>query len=136
LAESLKDLIISREFMERYNPFKSKKYFGKRFVTERGTEYKVLRNGRFLGLEESIMIYVEGIAGVDIDDTYIKSVLQNNCKSDHPEYKRDLNRVIKNIGLEPREGLRMIVSFYDGKFKNKIVRCGAITSHIREITDL
>jgi hypothetical protein len=119
-----------------YSPFSSDKYFGKVFITERKTRYVISEKGVFWGPKKTWGVYVDGVAGINTNGDFMKQSIQHYSRFNHPEYKRNLDNLMMRIGEEPREGLRLIVSFRRDQLNKKARRSGAITSPLAEISDL
>lgn len=105
--------------MPKYDPTNIEKYSGKTFKTGSGSEF-VITEGKIYGrsIEGAQLQYIAAVP----DSLYVSflGIIDN---------KKSLDTLIKKVGVEPKIGLHLVISFTSECINQKL-RAGMITSRI------
>lgn len=112
----------------KYDPSNISQYFGKTFMTKRGSLYKISNEGRFIGRPSIEGADVMLIAGVDGE--LFEGV--RDCLNKLYHGKKELDNLILKYGQKPQSGLHLVISLTPESAKQKD-RYGLISSLIDRI---
>lgn len=110
--------------MKKYNPTNLDSFKGKTFVTSHNSHYSITQEGKISGrpsIEGAELLYVAGF-----ESKYFWSFAR------YLGNKEEFDKLILEVGEEPRLGLHLIVSLTQESFR-KTRRNGLITSAIVHI---
>ncbi len=111
-------------FGREYNPEDISKYFGKKFITEGGSEYSLSEGGIINGRKSIEGYKIELIAGLD-EMGFLRSRYRLNSKE-------NLDLLIKGEGKEPKKGLNLVISLTE-ESAIQSSRIGLVTGKIVSI---
>ncbi len=125
---------------KKYDPKKPQRYYGIKFLTQKGADYSIDRHGivRRSGgkrLKRDISgTKTDLIAGVK-DDPNLYADFLKYIEIPNRKGKRGLDRLIKKHGQEIKEGLRLVASL-KSEYIKKSGRAGFMSSPIAKITKM
>jgi hypothetical protein len=119
-----------------YDSSEVERWYGKGFICEDEKEYMINRAGRFFCLSGIIKrvsgMKIDTIAGFDIEnEAFYKNLEEKILRKKTKVSKRRVDCIIKKYGIEPRKGLRLILSVREEDLKK--YNCGYCTSVIKKI---